>query len=72
MFVLVTLRDSFCVFSFKVIHELVPEKHRKFVRNTHKRVERGKRKKMESHTNKMVRVMFLNKTNGIPILKTQV
>ena len=46
------------MFSFKIIHELVPEKHRKFVRNIHKRVERGKRKKMEGYSNKMVSFLF--------------
>ncbi|XP_028391311.1 RRP12-like protein [Dendronephthya gigantea] len=40
-------------FGFKVIHGLVPEKHRKFVRNIHKRVERGKRKKSEGYSNRM-------------------
>ncbi|XP_046850876.1 RRP12-like protein [Xenia sp. Carnegie-2017] len=37
-------------YGYKVIYDLVPEEHRKFVRNIHKRVERGKRKKVEGHS----------------------
>lgn len=44
---------------YETVHELVPAEHRKFIRNIHKRVERGKRKKMGSCSNKMVWSVFV-------------